>query len=59
MGNGLRIVACVNGCEGVNPGAVPDLLAACRAVERAEPEWDAADFIEQVRTAIAKATEER
>ena len=25
-----RIVACVNACEGINPEAVPDLLAACR-----------------------------
>ena len=25
-----RIVACVNACEGINPDAVPDLLAAAR-----------------------------
>ena len=27
--NARRIVACVNACEGINPEAVPDLLAAC------------------------------
>lgn len=26
-----RIVACVNACTGLNPEAVPDLLAACKA----------------------------
>lgn len=26
--NAARIVACVNACEGINPDAVPDLLAA-------------------------------
>ena len=29
--NARRIVACVNACEGINPEAVPDLLAACEA----------------------------
>jgi hypothetical protein len=29
--DGLRIVACVNACKGINPEAVPDLLAACKA----------------------------
>jgi hypothetical protein len=27
------IVACVNACEGINPEAVPDLLAACKAAD--------------------------
>ena len=26
-----HIVACVNACEGINPEAVPELLAACKA----------------------------
>ena len=30
--NARRIVACVNACAGLNPEAVPDLLAACEAV---------------------------
>lgn len=30
--NAARIVACVNGCEGINPDAVPDLLAALELV---------------------------
>ena len=30
--NANRIVACVNGCEGINPEAVKDLLAACEAM---------------------------
>ena len=29
--NADRIVTCVNYCEGINPEAVPDLLAACKA----------------------------
>lgn len=28
--NMARIVACVNGCKGINPEAVPGLLAACK-----------------------------
>jgi hypothetical protein len=28
--NGARIVACINGCAGINPEAVPELLQACR-----------------------------
>jgi len=31
--NARRIVACVNGCEGINPDAAPGLLAALEAVE--------------------------
>jgi hypothetical protein len=27
--NARRIITCVNACEGINPEAVPDLLAAC------------------------------
>lgn len=28
--NADRIVSCVNACEGINPEAVPELLAACK-----------------------------
>lgn len=34
--NARRIVACVNACQGLNPEAVPDLLAACKAL----PDFD-------------------
>lgn len=32
--NADRIVACVNACAGINPDAVPDVVAALRACER-------------------------
>jgi len=60
--NAARIVACVNGCEGVNPAAVPDLLAACRAALTAAQldEWEHAgsvrrDAWDQLRYAVTKA----
>lgn len=34
--NAARIVACVNGCEGINPEAVKDLLAACETLFAAD-----------------------
>lgn len=58
-----RAVACVNACTGINPEAVPNLLAALIAIlgwrETDLPEGDRAvraiEFIEQVvRAAIAK-----
>jgi len=55
--NASRIVACVNGCQGINPDAVPDLLAALKnVISRVYlPEgWE-----QDVVDAIAKATEER
>ena len=55
--NARRIVACVNGCEGINPDAVADLLAALKnVISRVYlPEgWE-----QDVVDAIAKATEER
>ena len=59
--NAARIVACVNACEGINPDAVSDLLAALVAVNAllndpsAEP--DQADLVlMDVDNAIAKAT---
>lgn len=50
--NARRIVACVNACEGINPKAVPDLLAACKEVLRKNNGYS---VTEQLRTAIAKA----
>ncbi len=51
-----RIVACVNGCEGVNPEAGKDLLAACKAA-RGPARMDNNAF-EKLSAAIAKATGE-
>lgn len=54
-----RIVACVNACAGINPEAVPDLLAACKVAlglhehGRIKIEYHQAD--KQIRAAIAKA----
>ncbi len=31
LANMCRIVACVNGCAGINPEAVPELVRACKA----------------------------
>lgn len=58
--NAQRIVACVNGCEDINPEAVPDLLAACRAVRSAYSSHQLYDKfpLPQVEAAIAKATGE-
>jgi hypothetical protein len=30
--NAQRIVDCVNGCEGINPKAAPQLLEACKEI---------------------------
>lgn len=59
--NAARIVSCVNGCEGINPAAVKDLLEACVAIVHydesggREPFREAADA---AREAIAKAKSE-
>lgn len=56
-----RIVACVNACDGINPEAVPDLLAALLEIA-AENEDGLTDQDELIRcadiarAAIAKAT---
>ena len=34
LANAVRIVACVNACAGINPEAVPDLLATLRDIVR-------------------------
>jgi hypothetical protein len=65
-GNSARIVACVNACEGIaDPGAVPDLLAALKAILATFhknnvplPAYLRRDE-EQARAAIARATGEK
>jgi len=56
--NAKRIVACVNACAGINPEAVPDLLAACRlSLERydySDTRW-ARETCDVCRAAITKA----
>lgn len=53
--NGERIVACVNACNGINPKAVPDLLAALEAclpvLDNPAMHWE----LKTARAAIAKA----
>lgn len=60
--NAARIVACVNACAGIDPAAVPDLLAVCRSiVANYDAEgwlYDLApdmDLIDAARAAISKA----
>ncbi len=63
--NAERIVACVNACEGINPDAVPDLLAVLEPliayIDNEGPpakEWKAiADLCEQGHAVIAKVKE--
>jgi hypothetical protein len=55
-----RAVACVNGCKGIDPAAVPDLLAACKAAladrfGSDDPCVDLDPITNQLRDAIAKA----
>jgi hypothetical protein len=35
--NGLRIVACVNACAGINPNAVPKMMESLRLIAAWEP----------------------
>lgn len=58
--NFSRIVACVNGCEGIEPSAVPELLAACEALVTYDKNgrFGVPSFSEAIwraRDAIAKA----
>ncbi len=70
LANAERIVACVNGCEGINPEAVKDLLEACQFIDGMLSEEDIYSHalinkpgqpdrtpLDVVRAAIAKATE--
>ena len=51
--NMARIVACVNGCEGIaNPGAVQDLFKLAEAVVRAIPELPPA-YVDQAAVPLA------
>ena len=56
--NANRIVACVNGCEGINPEAVKDLLAALEGMLHIwrDVGGDQGNYyVEQSEAAIAKA----
>ena len=66
--NRHRAVSCVNACAGINPEAVPDLLAVCKAITEGDgsdpemghtDEWTEAEafrrFQSLARAAIAKA----
>lgn len=59
--NAERIAACVNGCEGIDPSAVCNLLAACEKAGREHVHGKSVEmcaFAEielQLRDAIAKA----
>ena len=54
--NAARIVACVNGCKGINPDAVPDLLHACEvALAAMETGPGTAEEAAIIRAALAKA----
>lgn len=62
--NIARIVACVNECKGINPKAVPKLMAACRTLNAATKAtnisdmWNSLDIARDLaRAAIAKAQE--
>ena len=46
--NARRIVACVNGCKGINPEAVPDLVGALKEMFKASDEI-AIEFIQKKR----------
>lgn len=56
-----RIRDCLNGCAGINPDAVPDLLAACEGVVRRCESMGYVgvdgQFLKVVKAAIAKATD--
>jgi hypothetical protein len=61
--NAVRIVSCVNSCEGINPEAVPDLLAALEMtpldIHPADEQGDClcsqCSFRKAARAATAKA----
>jgi hypothetical protein len=64
--NAARIAVCVNACEGINPEAVPDLLAAMKGLFEhcvmIHSQWgdgcnqkEADDAISKARAALAKA----
>jgi hypothetical protein len=56
--NAERFAACWNGCQGINPEAVPDLLAACEAYADAFDAATGTVYVnKQIRAAIAKALE--
>lgn len=56
-----RIVACVNACKGINPEAVPELLAACKGAMLGITELDGGlhtigkNAVDILRAAVARA----
>ena len=53
--NAVRIAACVNGCQGINPAAVPDLLGALKEIAGKLLGPGAFPLIARARAAIARA----
>lgn len=58
--NAARIVTCVNACEGINPEAVPELLALAERTLAFLRKWhgdaEGLEIGDMARAAIAKAT---
>ena len=55
IANRDRIVSCVNACDGLAPEAVPDLLAACEAMERRLTDCANAFYVKGKRSALLAA----
>lgn len=53
--NADRIIACVNACAGINPEAVPDLLAAAKGIIKAIEDGNGVVCYRAMMAAIAKA----
>ena len=57
--DGKRLIACVNNCEGLNPEAVPDMLAVCKLIVKSlvesEDEPSLVTIEEALRAVIARA----
>lgn len=53
--NARRIVACVNGCRGINPEAVPELVNALHLIADAHSDCGMTYCQDVARAAIAKA----
>jgi hypothetical protein len=58
IANGHRIVACVEGCEGLNPSAYREVLAALESIVELLGEdfyWDHGTVMAEVHDAITRA----
>lgn len=56
--NANRIVECVNACAGINPSAVPKMLAACKMLSIISDDdipWWIRDAFEESRIAVREA----